>query len=1006
MWKAFDRSADGKVILPFALDRHQQELITKDYPGIEFQFGTASHSHPLSAIARRLGEQIAYNRCTQDAPSGALIGDIGANPKRHASRGRSNVWSMCPIIDPQDICRQHYNVQDRVCQHKLLECDHGPFHSLMSVHSIYYLEPAAILTALRRTTSKTMYVVCHMFQEALGQLAHGEATYEVQGSKCYMSVVGNSHAYLGSSLAWMQNSSYFRPLIGHEILAWTLDQQLPCSTWIYKFVYGVYPQEFLPSVPSNFLAATNSSAYCKFKFNQKLHDRDVEECRMGVALLESADWWTFGTRWCIGIKTSVYYYVPSGLFNNCRAKIAGTQRTAQQFSNLVAHCRRVATDHYNIPLHHLAQTIMATSVLAFTIDLEQETGMLNAMAWNSETVREQHSQALRLESKRVLDSRLLLGTGVVGTGGLYVARNVAPKPLMLLASLGLGVVFAAASYANIVRKSRSGHSQPLRDRPPSPPSKDAAGAPTNETYALETGVEGIIYSGEPFCRSEVTVDRPILTIDPSARIRPESPVVDRPSRTVLHCLGLAFKGHVPVVHANNQSNEIVAINNRALPVQSAVSQEHMSEFRSFVMSNIEELFDTTHPHVYDNPVVGVYEEWNARFPRNQQLRHNRCRQRMMDFGYEAGRIVQRKTFIKVEKLLLHKFGSIQEKDPRVIQGAQDEFNIIVGPWIYAFSKLLAELWQDSHFLHYTSGRTAEQLGSWFNPEAVCYVENDFSRFDSSITRPLLELEIDIYRYFGMPNHISNLMKKSLYTVGYGRWGTKYEIDGTRHSGDPNTSCGNSMLNALLHAFWLVKHNNVPLLDLYLNKSGIKMAVLGDDNLIISQTRVLNTDGLDTFMMLYGLSAKPKIKFEHHDVEYCSGYFWPSTIGYRYGPKPGRFLTKAGWFIDPNPKDNPLRASMKSHERDVSSIPILREYVQTMLRLTPDTRYTFSREDRYRVHASMYGQPVNETYVMFDRLYGLSHRDVLNISELITTCERLPAWMHTALLERVFEKDTG
>jgi len=39
------------------------------------------------------------------------------------------------------------------------------------------------------------------------------------------------------------------------------------------------------------------------------------------------------------------------------------------------------------------------------------------------------------------------------------------------------------------------------------------------------------------------------------------------------------------------------------------------------------------------------------------------------------------------------------------------------------------------------------------------------------------------------------------TKGYGQQGLKYVVEGTRKSGDPNTSLGNTIINGLTHLFW-------------------------------------------------------------------------------------------------------------------------------------------------------------------------------------------------------------
>lgn len=43
------------------------------------------------------------------------------------------------------------------------------------------------------------------------------------------------------------------------------------------------------------------------------------------------------------------------------------------------------------------------------------------------------------------------------------------------------------------------------------------------------------------------------------------------------------------------------------------------------------------------------------------------------------------------------------------------------------------------------------------------------------------------------------------TKGFTKFGDMYQVDGMRKSGDPNTSCGNTLINGLTHMYIFHQH---------------------------------------------------------------------------------------------------------------------------------------------------------------------------------------------------------
>lgn len=81
-----------------------------------------------------------------------------------------------------------------------------------------------------------------------------------------------------------------------------------------------------------------------------------------------------------------------------------------------------------------------------------------------------------------------------------------------------------------------------------------------------------------------------------------------------------------------------------------------------------------------------------------------------------------------------------------------------------------------------------------------WVEADFSRFDSTVSKTLLEFEHAIYRHYLDSQQLDELLAVQMYTRAFSDEGLSYSTVGRRCSGDANTSIGNGLLNRFCH--WL------------------------------------------------------------------------------------------------------------------------------------------------------------------------------------------------------------
>jgi len=458
---------------------------------------------------------------------------------------------------------------------------------------------------------------------------------------------------------------------------------------------------------------------------------------------------------------------------------------------------------------------------------------------------------------------------------------------------------------------------------------------------------------------------PILLID--SEVIPIAPtgsatvtrdiIVAEPAKGEAIPVGIVLHDNQPVVYGQTQTNAFVSVSNRGLITSTEPSNRVMSDLRAYVWTNIKRLFPDF------QQIEGSYTQWNNRYPAAQRLAHDKARAMLPD-----NKVYKRKSFVKVEKLLYNVNNKFIDKAPRLIQGAQDTYNVIVGPWVYAFSKELIRVWNADHSIFYTSGASGEEIGAWLD-EHCKYLENDYSKFDSTIGPSLLLLELDIYAHFGMPKYIHDIMKTNINKSGITCTGVSYTVSGTRPSGDQNTSCGNSLINGLVMAWALSKH--------YVHT--YKMVVLGDDNLLCYYG-VLDETIMATNITQLGLNPKLVSKTNPNILEYCSSRFWPTPDGRVLGPKIGRFLTKVGWMLNPpkttQAQQRMFRGTLMSHINSVGHVPICKEFVDRMLYLIPSKRYV--KDTEHRLTNKSIHTTCSDTWNMVHDLYELTIDDVNSI----------------------------
>lgn len=226
------------------------------------------------------------------------------------------------------------------------------------------------------------------------------------------------------------------------------------------------------------------------------------------------------------------------------------------------------------------------------------------------------------------------------------------------------------------------------------------------------------------------------------------------------------------------------------------------------------------------------------------------------------------SFVKAEKI---NFSAKDDPAPRIIQPRSPRYNIEVGVFLKRIEKAtynaIAGVYGGTTVLKGLTpqGIARELRNKWEDFTDPMAVGLDASRFDQHVRTEMLRFEHSVYLLFFRGAHrrrLKRLLSWQLANRGLLRCsdGTiKYTVNGSRMSGDMNTSLGNCTIMCAL--VWL-----------FLQERRIKahLANNGDDCVLILERGDLSRlQGLDSWFLKWGFRMKvekPVGVFEH--IEFC------------------------------------------------------------------------------------------------------------------------------------------
>jgi len=443
--------------------------------------------------------------------------------------------------------------------------------------------------------------------------------------------------------------------------------------------------------------------------------------------------------------------------------------------------------------------------------------------------------------------------------------------------------------------------------------------------------------------------KPLTKPRPNATIRAQK-AVEATTKGQFHAVCTTFQNYIPLVPYASETNEAVAIANRALMDVPAPEPRVWAELDKFADKYVKRF----RPVSCEDPDRD-FLEWNSRFPKGR-AKNQADAYETLKTDPLCRKDYLRKAFCKRE--LTMKGGPVPEEfDPRAIQGNSDRLNAAYGPFTYKVSEQLKALWHENHLITYTGGMTAEQIGAWRAQFAqdVTIVECDESRYDCHQGKQVHDMYGRVEKRCGSDRYpnVEKARQSMRRIEGWTSKGVKYGVDYTMTSGSPTTSTSNSFINGIKTAY-IMKMCGFP---------KAKMLVHGDDSLIVIG-EVLNDKRKAGFVKKLkeinrklGFETKVKVSNDWSQVEYCSSLFWPVKGGYVLGPKVGKRLPKIGFTLR-ELSAGQVKGMLIGLQIECGYIPVLREYAAHQLTLMSSVKKK-QYQDLERRHKSL-PQTVHET----------------------------------------------
>jgi hypothetical protein len=484
------------------------------------------------------------------------------------------------------------------------------------------------------------------------------------------------------------------------------------------------------------------------------------------------------------------------------------------------------------------------------------------------------------------------------------------------------------------------------------------------------------------------------------------------TRPIVVRYGIGSGAFRPVVYAPNHHNEVDAVKARVVAPTPKICEATVDAVIANLKRGIYNFFPRV-KKVNEDPWPTYIENSNASPSQKAALQREKeildemgitCHSQLgKDVLYEFSR---RLGFVKVEGNCYRSEEGRKMKAARMIQTLRRlAMVVLTGPWVAALQRHVKSMWRPPFPLVFTSGLSTKTCAQYLMKFAGLTLEDDVGKWDASVHRKWLEFKVWLYKLFGAPTAVAQLFEADIFTHGVTFGGIRYKVDGTVHSGNPDTSLFNSILNALLHVMVIslargtcISHYGeaplhaaalgyrpsqvpkswswaVPLgdgtlvLPLAISASMklINMLVQGDDN--AAKHRGERID-FQKYMSWFGFESEAIYRDDPTKLQFCSNRLVPVADGWAFVPKRGRVMAKLGYIIDP-PRCATRAAVVRGTALGLlaacSPDKMLTAYLQRMLELAgPGDAYFTKQGDWQMKHTP--SVPTSETDAALADIY--------------------------------------
>lgn len=378
----------------------------------------------------------------------------------------------------------------------------------------------------------------------------------------------------------------------------------------------------------------------------------------------------------------------------------------------------------------------------------------------------------------------------------------------------------------------------------------------------------------------------------------------------------------------------------------------------------------------------TFEQWSKRFPLHKREKLEKALIKAKRWDQLPPKLTKVKNFLKRETT--EKF-----VDPRNISPREDEFMVIMGPYISAIEKRA----HDAPFLvkGLSMSERCKKL-DWLR-DFDRFIEVDFSRFDMTISQEILEIVEHLLLRHPFPDahpDFLHCLRACLRTSGVSQFGTKYNVDGTRCSGDVHTSIANGLLNRFLT--WLCLAS--------LPVNAWNSVHEGDDGIIAIHHKYLDQAMYNLqFLKCLGFDAKLKVSNNLSEVVFCGRRFVETPSGLTDMCDVTRALRKYSTTMSEGSTDILLYCKSLSYnwtDRDTPIIGALSYNLVKILRSRVDI--TKSKTKRYLARV------LNERWVTHSENVTIPYEKLINMRKPDVCADKYAALLLTEqfALQQVYE----